>query len=64
MKNLIKPAVYGILAALGIVLIAIGMEAKPVFTWSQIALIVGGFLVLITVGWVLKYVIGILPEDV
>lgn len=64
MKRLIKPAVYGILAALGIVLIAVGMETKPVFTWSQIALIVGALLVMMTVGWLLKYVIRILPEDV
>ena len=45
MKRLIKPAVYGIMAALGIVLIAVGMETKPTFTWPQVALVVGGLLV-------------------
>ena len=60
MKKLIKPAVYGIMAALGLVLIAVGMETKPTFTWPQVALVVGGLLVFMAMSWILK---AIIPED-
>ena len=60
MKKLIKPAVYGIMAALGIVLIAVGMKTKPTFTWPQVALVVGGLLVFMAMSWILKTII---PED-
>ena len=62
MKGMVRPALYGIMAALGIVLIMIGMETKPTFTWPQVALVVGGVFVSLAMTWILKRVIGI-AED-
>ena len=58
MKEMVRPALYGIMAALGIVLIMIGMETKPTFTWPQVALVVGGVFVSLAMTWILKRVIG------
>ena len=64
MKQLIRPAIYGIMAALGIVLIAAGMEVRPTFTWSQVALIVGFELMLVSGHWLIKTAFDMSEDEV
>lgn len=56
MKTMIKPAIYGSMAAIGLMLIVCIGRNVPTFTWKQIALIAGIAMMIVSINWFLKVV--------
>lgn len=63
MKTMIKPAIYGSMAAIGLMLIVCIGRNVPTFTWKQIALIAGVAMMIVSINWFMKVVSGIREEE-
>lgn len=56
MKTMIRPAIYGSMAAIGLMLLVCIGRNVPVFTWRQIALIAGVAMIAVSMHWFIKSV--------
>ena len=63
MKTMIKPCIFGSAAAIGLMLILCVGRNCPTFSWSQIALVIGCGLMLVSGHWLIKRAFDISEED-
>ena len=63
MKTMIKPAIYGSMAAIGLMLLVCIGGNVPAFTWRQIALIAGVVQITVSMHWFIKSVCGIWEDE-
>ena len=54
MKTMIKPALFGSMAAIGLMLIICIGRTCQTFTWKQLAMIAGVALISVSMNWLIK----------